>query len=238
MSLIQNVVPILRNTIIVMIQTIALRLAFLLALLPCALRIYAQDPRRFQAEVAELTANDKSLNKKDIVLFTGSSSIRMWSSLQSDFPNYNIVNRGFGGSQTSDLLYFFDQLILPYNPKKIFIYEGDNDLSLGKSPGQILSTMDSVITMFQQKVSKNVPIYVISPKPSISRWYLKDKYVEFNTLMSQLASQRNKVYFVDVWSPALDNGGTVIKDIFLEDGLHMNSKGYTIWANVLRKYLP
>jgi len=219
-------------------QTIALRLAFLLAFLPCAICIYAQDPRRFQAEVAELTANDKSLNKNDIVLFTGSSSIRMWSSLQSDFPNYNIVNRGFGGSQTLDLLYFFDQLILPYDPKKIFIYEGDNDLSLGKSPGQILSTMDSVITMIRQKVSKTVPIYVISPKPSISRWHLKDKYIEFNTLMSQLASQRKRVYFIDVWSPALDNDGTVIKDIFLEDGLHMNAKGYAIWVKAVRKYLP
>ena len=219
-------------------QTIVLRLAFLLALLPCALRICAQDPLRFQAEVAELTANDKSLNKKGIVLFTGSSSIRMWSSLQSDFPNYNIVNRGFGGSQTSDLLYFFDQLILPYNPEKIFIYEGDNDLSLGKSPDQILSTMDSVITMIRQKVSKTVPIYVISPKPSISRWHLKDKYIEFNTRMSELTSTKKNIYFIDVWSPALDKDGTVIKDIFLEDGLHMNSKGYAIWANVLRKYLP
>ncbi len=221
-----------------MMKTIALRLAFLLALLPCALRINAQDPIRFQTEVAELTASDKSFNKKDIVLFTGSSSIRMWSSLQSDFPNYNIVNLGFGGSQTSDLLYFFDQLILPYNPKKIFIYEGDNDLSLGKSPDQILSTMDSVITMIRQKVSKTVPVYVISPKPSISRWHLKDNYIEFNTRMSELASTKREVYFIDVWSPALDKDGTVIKDIFLEDGLHMNSKGYAIWANVLRKYLP
>ena len=95
-------------------QTIALRLAFLLALLPCALRIYAQDPRRFQAEVAELTANDKSLNKKDIVLFTGSSSIRMWSSLQADFPNYNIVNRGFGGSQLADSLRYADSIVTAY----------------------------------------------------------------------------------------------------------------------------
>jgi len=156
-----------------MIQTIALRISVLLALLSCAHIIYAQDALRFQTEVAELTANDKSLNKKDVILFTGSSSIRMWSSLQSDFPNYNIVNRGFGGSQASDLLHFIDQLILPYNPKKIFIYEGDNDLSVGKSPAQIVSTMDSVIAMIRQRVSRNVPIYLISAKPSISRWHLR-----------------------------------------------------------------
>jgi lysophospholipase L1-like esterase len=221
-----------------MMQTVTLRLAFLLALLPCALRSYSQDPLRFKEEIDELTANDNSLNKKDVILFTGSSSIRMWSSLQSYFPKYNVVNRGFGGSQTSDLLYFFDKLILPYNPKKVFIYEGDNDISVGKSTSQILSTMDSVITLIRQRISKRVPIYVISPKPSISRWHLKDKYIEFNKGMSELASKKKKVYFIDVWTPALDVDGTVFKDIFLEDGLHMNSKGYAIWVNVLRKYLP
>ena len=219
-------------------QTVILRLTFLLALLPCALRSYSQDPLRFKEEVEELTANDTSLNKKDVILFTGSSSIRMWSSLQSDFPKYNVVNRGFGGSQTSDLLYFFDKLILPYNPKRIFIYEGDNDISVGKSPAQILSTMDSVITFIRQRVSKRVPVYLISPKPSISRWHLKDQYIEFNKRMSELASKKKRVYFIDVWTPALGADGTVVKDIFLEDGLHMNSKGYTIWVNVLRKYLP
>ena len=91
---------------------------FLSAFVQCSIGVYAQGPLRFKDEVAQLTANDKSLNKKDIVLFTGSSSIRMWSSIQSDFPNYNIVNRGFGGSQTSDLLYYFDQLILSVQSEK------------------------------------------------------------------------------------------------------------------------
>jgi lysophospholipase L1-like esterase len=200
--------------------------------------VYAQGPLRFNDEVAELTANDQSLKKENIILFTGSSSIKMWKSLQGDFPGYNIVNRGFGGSQTSDLLYYFDKLILPYKAKKIFIYEGDNDLSAGKSPGQILSTMDSLITLIRQKVSTSVPIYVISPKPSTARWHLKDKYIEFNKRMSEWASSKKEVYFVDVWAPALDAEGNVLKDIFLEDGLHMNRKGYEIWIGVIRKYLP
>ena len=218
-------------------RTVTLCLLVLLALLSPEFQCLAQ-PARFKAEVEQITANDGSLNKKNVILFTGSSSIRMWNSLQSDFPNYNIVNRGFGGSQTSDLIYYFDQLILPYHPKKIFIYEGDNDISTGKSTEQILVGMDSLITMIRQKVSPTVPVYIISPKPSISRWHLKDKYVDFNNQMSKLASTKKEVYFIDVWTPALDNDGTVFKDIFLEDGLHMNAKGYAIWAKVLRKYLP
>lgn len=211
---------------------------FLSAFLQCAISVYAQDPLRFKEEVAQLTANDKSLNKKDVILFTGSSTIRMWQNIQSDFPNYNVVNRGFGGSQTSDLLYYFDQLILPYNPKKVFIYEGDNDLSAGKSPEQILSTMDSLITLIHKRVSRNVSIYIISPKPSLARWQMRGKYVEFNKRMADLASSKKKVYFIDVWTPALDADGNVLKDIFLEDGLHMNEKGYSIWVSVIRKYLP
>ena len=206
--------------------------------LQCAISVYAQGPLRFKDEIAQLTANDKSLNKKDVILFTGSSSIKMWENIQSEFPKYNVVNRGFGGSQTSDLLYYFDQLILPYNPKKIFIYEGDNDLSAGKSPDQILSTMDSLITLIHEKVSGNVSVYVISPKPSLSRWELRDKYKDFNKRMGDLASSKKKVYFIDVWTPALDSDGNVLKDIFLEDGLHMNEKGYAIWVDVIRKYLP
>jgi lysophospholipase L1-like esterase len=222
----------LTNTICVLILS---------AFLQCTVSVYAQGPQgplRFKDEVAQLTANDKSLNKKDVILFTGSSSVRMWENVQSDFPNYNVVNRGFGGSQTSDLLYYFDQLILPYNPKKIFIYEGDNDLSAGKSPEQILSTMDSLITLIHEKVSKKVSVYVISAKPSLSRWELRDKYKELNKRMNELASSKKKVYFIDVWTPALDADGNVLKDIFLEDGLHMNEKGYAIWVSVIRKYLP
>ncbi|HKY55377.1 MAG TPA: GDSL-type esterase/lipase family protein [Anaerolineales bacterium] len=219
-------------------HTVNFRFFFLLTLLPFAFHSYGQDALRFKDEVAQLTANDQSLNRKDIILFTGSSSIVMWNSLQADFPKYNILNRGFGGSQTSDLLFYFDQLILAYNPKKIFIYEGDNDISAGKSTDQILSSMDSLITLIRQKVSATVPVYVISPKPSIARWNLKDKYVEFNTRMAQLASTKEQVYFVDVWTPAIGGDGTVLKDIFIEDGLHMNQKGYAIWANVIRRYLP
>lgn len=213
-------------------------LLFLFAFLHCTHSIYGQDPLRLKDEVAEITANDQSLNKKDVILFTGSSSIRMWNSVQSDFPNYNIVNRGFGGSQASDLLYYFDQLILPYNPKKIFIYEGDNDLSDGKSSEQIVATMDSLIRLIHQKISTKVAVYIISPKPSTSRWHLRDQYIEFNKRMSESASSKKNVYFIDVWTPALDAEGVVVKDIFLEDGLHMNQKGYAIWVNVIRKYLP
>lgn len=198
----------------------------------------AQDSSKFEKEVEDLVSADSAINKKDVILFTGSSSIRIWTSIQSDFPKYNIVSRGFGGSETGDLLYYFDKLILPYNPKKIFIYEGDNDLNSGKSPDEVLTTMDSLITLIRTKISSKVQVYLISPKPSLSRWHLKARYEEYNKKLQALVSTRKKTYFVDVWSPSLDAKGNVLKDIFLEDGLHMNEKGYTIWVKQIQKYLP
>ena len=217
-----------------------IRVSFLLLALCSCLEfpVSAQGSSKFEKEVEDLVSGDSALNKKDVVLFTGSSSIRIWKDIRSDFPKYNIVNRGFGGSETKDLLYYFDKLVLPYNPKKIFIYEGDNDLHFGKSPEEILASMDSLITLIRTKISSKVQIYLISPKPSISRWHLKAKYEEYNKKLQAFVSSRNKVYFIDVWSPSLDAEGNVVKDIFLEDGLHMNERGYTIWAKEIRKYLP
>ena len=197
----------------------------------------AQDPLRFQGEVKQLTAGDSAINKKKIILFVGSSSIRMWGSLAKDFPKHNTLNRGFGGSEMSDLIYFVDQLIIPYNPTTIFIYEGDNDLSNGKSPDEIVKHFQQLVSLIRQKLSPKTNVYFISPKPSIARWSLKPKYDELNQRLKTLAKQNKRVTFIDMWPPMLEPDGTVKKDLFIEDGLHMNAKGYSIWAAVVKAYL-
>ncbi len=203
-----------------------------------AFNLYAQEARPFTNEVNELVAGDASVNKKKVVLFTGSSSIRMWKDLKSYFPEHNVLNRGFGGSQMTDLLYFFDKLITPYNPKMIFIYEGDNDLASKKSPDEIVATADSILTMIRSKVSKKVKVAFIAAKPSLARWEMKDKYIEFNSKLKAWAATKKNVLFVDVWTPMLDANGEVQKDLFLDDGLHMKKKGYDIWAREVEKVMP
>ncbi len=199
---------------------------------------YSQEARPFTNEVNEVVAGDSSLNKKKIILFTGSSSIRMWRDLAAYFPDHNVLNRGFGGSQMHDLLYFFDKLVTPYRPKVIFIYEGDNDLASKKNPDEIIATADSVLRQIREKVSAKVNVYFIAAKPSIARWDLKDTYVEFNAKLKAWTAGKKNVGFVDVWTPMLDSSGEVQKDLFLEDGLHMNKKGYDIWARVIAEYMP
>jgi len=199
--------------------------------------LIAQDPLRFEKEVYDLVAGDSAINKRKVILFTGSSSIRFWSGLRKDFPNRNVINRGFGGSEMSDLLYYSESLILKYNPKRIFIYEGDNDINSGKSPEEILANAEKLLSLLRANLPAKVKIIFISAKPSIARWHLKEKYEEFNRQLKVWTSTKKNVLYADVWTPMLDNAGEVRKDLFIEDNLHMNQLGYSIWATVIRKFI-
>ncbi len=199
--------------------------------------LIAQDPLRFEKEVHDLVAGDSAINKRKVILFTGSSSIRFWSGLRKDFPNRNVLNRGFGGSEMSDLLYYSESLILKYNPKRIFIYEGDNDINSGKSAEEILANADKLLSLLRAHLPAKVKIIFISAKPSIARWHLKEKYEEFNRKLMVWTSTRKNVLYADVWTPMLDRTGEVRKDFFIEDNLHMNQLGYSVWATVIRKFL-
>ena len=109
--------------------------------MPSAL-LLAQNPARFAKEVDSIVAANRSFQKDNLILFTGSSSIRLWKNLNVAFPEHNVMNMGFGGSEMADLLYYADKLITPFRPKQIFIYEGDNDLSVGRTAEQIISSAD------------------------------------------------------------------------------------------------
>jgi lysophospholipase L1-like esterase len=196
-----------------------------------------QDPLRFEKEIQSLVAGDTSVSNQNLILFTGSSSIRFWNSLKQDFPEYNVVNRGFGGSEMIDLLYYAEPLILKHMPKKIFIYEGDNDINSGKTPEEILRTADELLKLIRARLPKRIEIIFISAKPSVARWQLKEPYQVFNSKLKEWTSKQKRVKFADVWTPMLDEKGEVRTDLFVEDNLHMNLKGYEIWTDVLQKFM-
>jgi lysophospholipase L1-like esterase len=210
---------------------------FLSFLISISSSLFGQDPLRFEKEVANLVASDSAVSSRKLILFTGSSSIRIWKSLKSDLPTYNTLNRGFGGSEMTDLLHYADQLIIQYNPKEIFIYEGDNDLNSGKEVSDILKTADQLLIIIRERLPKNVKVFFISAKPSVARWALKEKYLNYNKQLEAWTKTAKKVYFVDVWKPLLDAQGEVLKDIYIADGLHLNEQGYKIWAGVIKNYL-
>ncbi len=196
----------------------------------------AQDSIRFKNDVDQLYNKEYNFrNDNKVVVFAGSSSIRMWKDVQDYFPEFNVINNGFGGSHFSDLIYFYDQLILKQKPDVLFIYEGDNDIAANKKPKNILKEAK----LLTSKIKADLPqtkIVIISPKPCLARVALKKKYESLNKKLNRFC-QNNGVAFADVWHPMLDENGDVFQDIFIEDGLHMNKKGYDIWGKVISAFL-
>lgn len=199
-------------------------------------QITSQDPHRFDEEINVFLEDDKTIDRENLIVFTGSSSVRIWSSLQTDFQGYNIINRGFGGSHMSDLLFFSDQLINQYQPDKVFIYEGDNDISAKESREDILKEAKALVDKIWS-TSPETEIYFIAAKPSVARWNLREEYEQFNYALSLWTLLKTKVHFIDVWTPMINDQDEVMPDLFLGDNLHMNAKGYKIWAEVIGPYL-
>lgn len=199
--------------------------------------VNGQDASRFASEVEEIQTKYDSLwdSSKETIVFTGSSSIRSWHNLQEKFPEHQIVNSGFGGSKASDLLLYTEELILQYNPKKVFIYEGDNDIAGGKDTKVILWEVQQIIDILKSQNSA-IKVVLISPKPSIARWNHKRDYKKLNRKFRRMSRKDADILFADVWKPMIKNA-KVREDLFLEDGLHMNANGYEIWYNIIKLFL-
>lgn len=195
---------------------------------------FSQETAPFSDEVNAITTKYDTVwdSSRESIVFTGSSSVRMWKILEQLFPEHQILNTGFGGSQASDLLFHLEPLVLRYKPKKVFIYEGDNDLWAKKRPREIIATTNKIIEGIRSKYP-SVNIVLIAAKPSISRWQLRGKYKRLNRKFEKLSRKDPLLDYADVWYPMLD-GTKVKKDIFIEDGLHMNQKGYDIWYEAMK----
>lgn len=170
------------------------------------------------------------------VLFVGSSSIRMWEKLRESFPRIKVINRGFGGSRLEDVNYYFDKIVTLYNPKTIVLYAGENDVAEGIAPETVAGHYRNFAAMVHQKLPKT-NILFISLKPSPSRRQIIDKLKQANALIKTDIEKDQRAQFVDVFTPMLDEKGEPKAEIFREDKLHMNEKGYTIWRKILQGYL-
>jgi lysophospholipase L1-like esterase len=197
----------------------------------------AQDPTRFQSQIEDLVQKEYQFETgKKLVLFTGSSSVLMWKDVAEYFPEYNVINNGFGGSHFSDLIYYYEELVPKYKPDYLFIYEGDNDIASDKKPWKILKEAKHLVDRVQQDLPKT-KVVLISPKPSVARWHLRKNYRKLNKKLEKFAQKTDNLEYADVWTAMLDENGQVFTDVFLDDNLHMNKKGYDIWGKVIGRFL-
>src|ERR1043165_1490696 len=179
-----------------------------------------------------------SMPAKGQILFVGSSSFTKWADVQNYFPNHKILNRGFGGSSLEDVIYYADDVIFKYDPKQIVIYCGENDFAANDSlyPAQVAERFFTLLNIIRKKY-KNVPIAYISMKPSPSRQHLMAKFNVANVMIKSFLAKKKKTSFIDVYHKMLKPDGTPLTDIFIEDNLHMNAKGYAIWQKIIQPNL-
>ena len=187
------------------------------------------DAAQWESEIAQFEAADRiSPPAKGGVLFVGSSSIRMWPDLKASFPGVNVLQRGFGGSQLSDVNFFAPRIVLPYEPRLIVLYAGDNVVAEGHSPEEVFSRYRTFVSLVRRSLPQT-RIAFVSIKPSGSRWHLADKMRKANELVREYTATDPKLLYVDVFTPMLGPSGVPRPDLFQADSLHMNSNGYAIW---------
>jgi lysophospholipase L1-like esterase len=200
-------------------------------------RLQAQTPGRFDAEIAAFERSDRlSPPPPRPLLFTGSSSIRMWTGLAAAFPGQPVLNRGFGGSEMSDLLHYYERVIRPYNPSLLFVYEGDNDLASGLTPAAVAASCSNLVARLKQDLPDTHTVF-LAVKPSPSRIGLLDAQRDLNARLRALADAEPSVSFVDVFSPMLDATGIPRPELYLSDRLHMTAAGYEVWRFVIQGFL-
>ena len=209
----------------------------LLTLLSAA--VFAQTKTNaFEKDIRAFEAGDKTNPPpKHAVLFIGSSSIRMWKTLAQDFPDRRVINRGFGGSQIADSVYFADRIVMPYQPDVIVFYAGGNDINAGKSAEIVFDDFKHFVSAVREKLPVTKIVYIsIAPNPA--RWSQIDRVREANRLIRDYTKTERGLSFIDVHPAMLGADGQPKPDIYLADKLHMNEKGYALWKARRHGYHP
>jgi lysophospholipase L1-like esterase len=168
-------------------------------------------------------------------LFIGSSSFTLWKTLEQDLPEYAPLNRAFGGSTLLDVIRYRKDVVDTYNPQRIVIYCGENDVASSDTvTGKVVFERFKILYQYIREKSPKIDIYFVSLKPSPSRWSMRERMMDANTQIEAFCTKQKHAYFISIWNQMLENSKP-IPSIFKEDSLHMNAKGYEIWIKEIRK---
>lgn len=196
-------------------------------------REFKPDPTRYERDMLRFERADaENYPPPGCVIFLGSSSIKGWKTLQEDFPKLDVINRGYGGSQVSDAIYYAERIVVPYHPTAIVLYAGDNDIG-GKGADVVVADFKEFVRTVHSHIGPRA-IYFIAIKPSLARWKLWPEMKEANAAIEQWAATRDAVYYIDIATPMLGEDGKPRTELFQEDGLHMTREGYTIWTEAVK----
>ena len=170
------------------------------------------------------------------VVFVGSSSIRLWNGLENEFGTTTVIKRGFGGSRLSDCARYVAQLVLPYQPRTVVVYAGDNDLAEGQTADGVLASYTELVERIREALPETRIVY-ISIKPSPSRAALMPVAIRANELIEAYSKTRTGLVYVDVFTKMIDAGGRPRAELFQPDALHLNAAGYALWKAAVAEHL-
>jgi lysophospholipase L1-like esterase len=195
-----------------------------------------QTTERFESNVVAFETADKtSPPPKGEIVFVGSSTIQRWDTARY-FPDLKIINRGISGSELGDALRYVDRIVLPYQPRLIVVYAGDNDISGGWISEQVAVTFEK----FTRAVHAKLPqtrILFIAIKPSILRWTQIDRMRSANAIIRAYCERDDRLAFIDFDTLMLGFDERPRRELFVEDGLHLSPQGYQLWTNAIRPLL-
>lgn len=195
------------------------------------------DGNRWQAELRAFEALDAAQPPPPApIVFTGSSTIRLWQELSQDFPGHAVVNRGFGGCELGDVLQFFDRVIGQYEPRQVVVFCGVNDLANGKSVEQVVADTRTLVARVHAELPRTRFVF-LSLAQNPARWGQHDQVDAANAAIAALLRSDPRDTFVDVTSVMLGPDGQPRPDIYRDDRLHMNRKGYELWRPLVEAAL-
>jgi len=193
---------------------------------------------RWKAELAAFAANDqRRMPPAGSILFVGSSTIRMWQGIEQAFPEQGpVIRRGVGGSRLQEWVEFVPDLVLPYQPRQIVIYAGENDLVDGYTPMDLLGAFIAFVRRVRVQLP-DVPIAYISIKPSPSRMAQVEAMREANLLIQTYVLGEPRLDYIELHAAMLDNDGQPRPELYLRDKLHLTREGYALWRQVISAHL-
>jgi lysophospholipase L1-like esterase len=191
----------------------------------------------FESEVSALEARLSQLPiSSSPVVFYGSSSIRLWKSLQQDFSGYAVLNCGFGGSRLTDCVRYANRIVLPRKPSAIVIYAGDNDLAIGTPPEKVFQSFKQLFAIFRT-YSPSIPIAFVSVKPSPARLMFLENILRFNRMVEDFLKTQSETEYIDVCSDMLGQDRKPIQALFVSDQIHLSPAGYQILRKEIGEFL-
>jgi lysophospholipase L1-like esterase len=221
-----------------MSRTVAFALVLLLPALPASAQAGSSaDPARWETDIRAFVAADAAAPPaKGGIVFIGSSSIRLWTSLATDFPGMPVLNRGFGGSQLPEVTAYVGRIVTPYQPRQVIVYCGGNDINAGRSATDVLTDFQALVRAIHA-AGPGTRVAYISVAPNPARWSQIEIVKAANQAIREWIANDPRLTFIDVFAAMLGPDGQPKPDIFVADRLHMNAKGYAIWRAVVGPHL-